>query len=138
MSVPPDRTGGPVVVQRGDRTLSGDALRRELGGFRLEGVAADLLGLDGTEYDLPFDDVDAALIAIELADFSAAIDEDSAPEVDGLGGLLAVAAVWAVSEARATGGSVRIADVADGTASRAQDAVDAALGLLDRSTGGQR
>ena len=40
MTVPPDRSGGAVVVQLGDRTLSGTELRKELGGFELEGVAA--------------------------------------------------------------------------------------------------
>jgi predicted dehydrogenase len=136
MSVPMDRTGDPVVVQRGHRTLSGAALRRELGGFELEGVSADLLGVDGSEYDLPFADVDAALIAIELDDFARAIDGRSAPEVDGLGGLLAVAAVWAVSESRTAGAVVRVADVAAGTESAAQDPVDAALGLLGAPTEG--
>jgi predicted dehydrogenase len=130
MSVPPDRSGGALTVQRGDRTLAGAALRRALGGFQLEGVSADLLGPDGTEYDLPFAEVDAALIAIELDDFASAIDARTAPEVDGLGGLLAVAAIWAVSEARHVGGSVGIADVADGTIAAAQAPVDRAIGLL--------
>jgi predicted dehydrogenase len=131
MNVPRDRTGGAVVVQRGGHTLSGAALRLELGGFELEGVAADFFGPDGTEYDLPFAEVDAAIIAIELDDFAAAIENRSAPEVDGLAGLLAVAGVWAVSESRLSGESVRIADVAGGAISAAQDPVDVALGLLD-------
>jgi predicted dehydrogenase len=131
MSVPRDRTGGAVVVQRGDHTLSGTALRLELGGFELEGVAADFFGPDGTEYDLPFAEVDAAIIALELDDFAAAIENRSTPEVDGLAGLLAVAGVWAVSESRLAGESVRIADVAGGAISAAQDPVDVALGLLD-------
>jgi predicted dehydrogenase len=130
MSVPRDRTGGAVVVQRGDRTLSGAALRRELGGFELEGVSADFFGAAGTEYDLPFPEVDAATIAIELDDFARAIGDRAAPEVDGLAGLLAVAGVWAVSESQIAGGSVRIDDVARGAISAAQDPVDAALGLL--------
>jgi hypothetical protein len=134
MSVPRDRTGGAVVVQRGDHSLSGTALRLELGGFELDGVAADFFGANGTEYDLPFAEVDAATIAIELDDFARAIDERSAPEVDGLAGLLAVAGVWAVSESRLAGGSVRIADVADGAISAAQDPIDAVLGLLDDNT----
>ena len=54
MSVAPDRSGGPVVVQLGERILSGADLRRELGGFQLEGVTAALFGSEGTEYDLPF------------------------------------------------------------------------------------
>jgi predicted dehydrogenase len=136
MSVPPDRSGGAVVVQLGDRTLSGDELRRELG-FELDGVAAAFFGAEGTEYDMTFAEVDAATIAIELDDFVRAVSEGRQPEVDGLGGLLAVAAVWAVAESGELGGSVRIADVAAGQISAAQDPIDAILGLGDYAqTGG--
>jgi predicted dehydrogenase len=131
MSVPRDRTGEPVVVQLGDRTLSGAELRRELGGFRLEGVTAAFFGAEGTEYELPFAEVDSATIAIELDDFASAVAERRAPEVDGLGGLVAVAAVWAVAESQERGESVRIADVAAGTLSAAQDSLDQAIGLLE-------
>jgi predicted dehydrogenase len=130
MSVPFDRTGGPVTVELGSRKLSGAELRAELGGFELEGVAAALFGPQGTEYDLPFADVDAATIAIELDDFIRAVDQRQAPEVDGMDGLLAVAGVWAIAEARNAGGFVQIADVADGTISAAQDPIDVATGLL--------
>ena len=137
MSVPPDRTGGAVVVQLGDRTLSGAELRRELGGFELDGVAASFFGREGTEYDMTFAEVDAATIAIELDDFVRAVGDGRPPEVDGLGGLLAVAAVWAVGESNQMTGSVRIADVADGRISAAQDPIDAILGLGDYAqTGG--
>jgi predicted dehydrogenase len=129
MSVAPDRSGGGVAVQLGDRVLRGAELRRTLGGFALTGVAAALFGAHGTEYELPFEEADAALIAIELDDFVSALDCGRAPEVDGRDGLLAVAAVWAVSEARASGGAVSVGDVADGTVSVAQAPVDAAIGL---------
>ncbi len=137
MTVPPDRSGGAVVVQLGDLELSGAQLRKRLGGFELEGVAASLFGPDGTEYDLPFAEVDAATIAIELDDFAGAVFGRRPPEVDGLAGLLAVAGVWAVAESRARGGAVRIREVADGTVSVAQQSVDAALGLLDDKIGAQ-
>jgi predicted dehydrogenase len=129
MSVPRDRTGGAVAVTLGDRTLSGSELRRELGGFELEGVAASLFGPQGTEYELPFADVDAATIAIEIDDFLGAVRQARRPEVDGEAGLLAVAAVWAVAEAGVQGGWVRIGDVADGTICAAQDPIDDAIGL---------
>lgn len=129
MSLPRDRTGGPVVVSLGQRTLSSDELRHELGGFQLEGIAGTLFGADGAEYNLPFATVDAAIIAIEIDDFLGAIAERRSPEVDGLGGLLAVAAVWAVTESHLQDGWVRIADVVDGEISRAQDPIDDAIGL---------
>ena len=129
MSVPQDRSGGSVVVQLGDRILSGAELRRELGGFELDGTAAMFFGREGTEYDRQFADVDAATIGIELDDFAAAVVERRPPEIDGTGGLLAVAAVWAVAESQECGGPVRITDVADGTVSAAQDRLDEHLGL---------
>ena len=89
----------------------------------------------GTEYDLPFADVDAATIGIEIDDFAAAVVERRSPEVDGTGGLAAVAAVWAVAESHECGGPVRVADVADGTVSAAQDRLDAHLGLLSETNG---
>jgi predicted dehydrogenase len=129
MSVPPDRSGGAVIVRLGDRTLSGGELRRELGGFELDGVTAAFFGPTGTEYDRSFSDVDAALIGIELDDFVRAVADGRQPEVDGPAGLLAVAAVWGIVESRDRGGPVRIAEVAGGTISAAQDPVDAAIGL---------
>jgi len=130
MSVPPDRSGGSLVVHLGSRTLAGAELRSELGGFELDGVTAAFFGSDGTEYDLAFPEVDAATIGIELDDFAGAVLDGRAPEVDGRDGLHAVAAVWAIAESFERGGSVRIADVADSTLSAAQDPLDVDLGLL--------
>lgn len=137
MIVPPDRSGGAVEVRLGDLALSGAELRKELGGFELEGVAASFFGSEGTEYDLPFAEVDAATIGIELDDFAGAVFELRPPEVDGLAGLRAVAGVWAVAESRGRVGAVSIADVADGTVAAAQQPVDEALGLLADPTGHQ-
>ena len=135
ITVPPDRSGGTVTVHLGDRTLSGADLRRELNDFELDGVTAAFFGSHGSEYDLPFDEVDAATIGIELDDFIRAVADRRPPEVDGRGGLLAVAAVWGVAESHLLDGSVRIADVADGTISTAQDPIDAAVGLLPDTRG---
>jgi predicted dehydrogenase len=135
MTVPPDRSGGAVVVQLGDLALSGARLRKELGGFELQGVAASFFGSEGTEYDLPFAEVDAATIGIELDDFAGAIFGRRPPEVDGLGGLRAVAGVWAVAESRERGGAVRIGEVAEGRISAAQEPVDVALGLTGDERG---
>jgi predicted dehydrogenase len=129
MCVPPDRSGGAVVVQLGGRVLSGTELRQELDGFELEGVAASFFGPEGTEYDLAFDAVDAATIGIELDDFASAVAEHRRPEVDGVDGLRAVAGVWAVAESQRLARPVSIAEVADGTVAVAQAPVDAALGL---------
>jgi predicted dehydrogenase len=129
MTVPRDRTGGPVVVQLGERTLSGAELRKELGGFELSGAAARFFGPDGTEYERAFPEVDAATIGIELDDFALAVAEGRPPEVDGRDGLLAVAIIWAIAESQKAGRPVGIAEVADGSVDAAQADVDAALGF---------
>ena len=138
MSVPPDRSGGSVIVRLGERTLSGSELRRELGGFELQGVEAAFFGRTGTEYDLTFAEVDAATIAIELNDFVQAVADGRQPEVDGEDGLRAVAAVWGIAESRLQGAAVRIVDIADGTFTAAQDPVDAAIGLRPEGEEGRR
>jgi predicted dehydrogenase len=129
MVVPRDRTGEPVVVQLGERVLSGAALRAELGGFTLEGVTAELFGADGTEYSRPFEYVDAAIIGIELDDFAQAVRSGGQPEISGQGGLVAVAGVWAVAESRRLGQAVAIDDVISGAIDAAQAPVNAHLGL---------
>jgi predicted dehydrogenase len=135
MSVPQDRSGGAVVVEIAGRTLSGGDLRAELGGFNLDPLAALLFGSVGAEYELSAAAADAATIGIELDDFARAVSAHRQAEVDGLGGLLSVAAAWAVAESDRRGGPVRIADVADGTVSTAQDPVDAVIGLMPRTIG---
>jgi len=129
MSVPRDRTGEAVTVHLGDTVLSGPALREAVGGFRLDGAAAAFFGEEGTEYDHPFEYVDAATIGIELDDFAGAVRSGKSPEVDGEGGLAAVAGVWAVAESQRLGRAVSIAEVAAGEIRAAQAPVDEALGL---------
>jgi len=129
MSVPRDRTGGPVIVQLGDDVLSGAALREAVGGFALDGITAALFGAEGTEYERPPEYVDAANIAIELDDFAHAVRAGKPVEVDGAGGLAPVAGVWALAESELQGRAVAIADVAAGTLRSAQADLDAQLGL---------
>ncbi len=123
------------MVQLGERTLSGAELRKELGGFELSGAAASFFGPEGTEYERPFPEVDAATIGIELDDFALAVNEGRPPEVDGRDGLLAVAIIWAIAESQIAGRPVQVADVADGSVDAAQAAVDAALGLSREEDG---
>ena len=130
MSVPRERTGEPVVVRLGDETLTGGELREAIGGFELAGITRSLLGPQGTEYQMPFETIDAALIAIEIDDFVQAIRDHRAPEVDGRDGLRAVADVWAIAEAGHSGDWVNVADVANGAISAAQNEIDEILGLV--------
>jgi predicted dehydrogenase len=129
MSVPRDRSGEPVTVRLGDQELTGPALREAVGGFALDGIAADFFGPEGTEYDRPFEWVDAANIGLELDDFAQAVRAGQPVEVDGRGGLAAVAGVWALAESQHLGQAVAVADVASGAVRGAQAHLDSLLGF---------
>ena len=122
-----------MIVRLGDRTLSGGELRRELGGFELEGVPAAFFGPTGTEYDLPFARGRRGIDRDRAGRFRAARSptggspRSTAPEAYSP----SLPSGRPPSPADA-GGSVRIADVADGTISAAQDPIDAAIGLLPK------
>ena len=129
MSVPGDRTGGPVTVQLGPESLSGATLREAVGGFALDGITAAFFGSAGTEYQRPAEYVDAANIGIELDDFAQAVRADKPVEIDGPGGLAAVAGVWALAESQHLGRAVAVADVASGALRAAQLPLDTDLGF---------
>jgi predicted dehydrogenase len=82
---PPDRTGAPVRLERDGRALEGEALLAETPGFRLTGVEALLFGERPASCALPSADYDAALIALETADFLDAAREGREPEVTAAG-----------------------------------------------------
>ena len=126
MSVPRDRTGGAVVVDaRRAHAQRRRAARASSAASSSTGVAADFFGAEGTEYDLPFAEVDAATIAIELDDFLGAVAEQRLARgrrarrpagrrrPSGRSPSRARAAAWCA-----------IADVADGTISAAQEPID--------------
>lgn len=127
-----DRTGRPPILRRGDSELTGAALAAATPGFRLDEVSTRLFG-SGPGYDLPFAEADAGQIAVELWDFADAALTGRAAEVDGHGGLEAVAAVLGVYESSRLGRPVSMAEVLDGRVSGYQDPIDHAAGLLPGS-----
>lgn len=130
MEIPRDRRGLPVEVTFRDRTVvGGDDLAAIVDGFELDEVTERIFG--GTTYDWPFAKVDAAHIAVELADFGAAIAERRPAEVDGHLGTHAVAAVLALFESDLLRRSVSLDEVMSGAVHTYQDEIDVALGLLE-------
>ena len=87
----------------------------------------------GVSYELPWAETDSGLLAIEIHDFAAAIMEGRPPEVDGEGGLTAVASVLAAYESGISGQVVTMDDVLSSRVSAYQDEIDADLGLLPKS-----
>lgn len=127
LQIPNDRTDGDVVLHLADGTYRGAEIAELLGErFRLDPVTTALLGADGTGgKGAPWADVDAGHLAVELADFVDAVLDARAPEVDGIGGLRALAVVHAGFESGVLGRAVSVEEVLDGSAHAYQDDIDA-------------
>ncbi len=140
MAVPPDRSDGAVVVRTAAGELTGEGLHDALGNHLvLDPVTVALLGPDGSGgHGTAFADVDAGYLGVEIADFLGAALDGRAPEVDGLGGLRAVADVYAVLESGVLGREVTVAEVLDGSVQGYQVDINRALGLLGADLGASR
>lgn len=135
MTVPPDRSDGDVVVHLADRELMGSELIDELnkrGAFiNINDVTKAVLGPDGTGgKGAAWADVDAGYLAVEIADFIDAVAQKRAPEVDGMGGLRALAVVYAILESGVAKREVSVNEVLDGRLHAYQDEIDAAIDNL--------
>lgn len=132
MEIPRDRTTDDVLVHLAGGTLSADTLREAVRPHAaLDEATIALLGPHGTgEHDAVFGDIDAAYLGIEIADFVSAVLDGRSPEVDGLGGARAVAAVHAVAESQLAARPVSMTEVMDGSLAAAQRDLDELLGLV--------
>ena len=131
MEVPPDRTDGDVIVHLEGRTLVGAQIAAELGdAFTLSPVTTAILGPDGTGgKGADWSSVDSGYLAIEIEDFIGAVLNKRAPEVDGTGGIRALAVVHAILESGLARREVSVDEVLDGSLHAYQDDIDAALAV---------
>jgi predicted dehydrogenase len=134
LDAPGDRSGRPVrfagTANGGFRTLDEAAARSLAPGFSLDEPTTRLFGASLlASYDLPGHAIDRKLLALEIEDFGRAILDHRPPEVDGHGGLAAVAAVYAFFESSVAGREVTLTDVASGAVDAYQHDIDVALGL---------
>lgn len=135
LAIPADRTGKPLAltVREGvlgtDRTLDLDELLALVPDFHLDAVTQALFGGGDrlTSYDLPFEVIDANLLAIEHADFADAILHDRQPEVDGAFGLRSLAIAYGFIEAELEGRALAVDDLVAGIGTPYQTALDAQL-----------
>ena len=125
-----DRTGMAPILHTAEGDLGGQALADKVG-FKLDALTEKLYG--GVSYEMSWAETDSGLLAIEVHDFAQAITEGRPPEVDGMGGLTAVASVLAVYESGIAGRAVAMDEVMDSRISTYQDEIDAELGLLPKS-----
>lgn len=131
LSIPQDRTGKPLelTLRRNgeDVVVSPDEQLALVPGFELDDVTAKLFGGKRLgSYDMPFVNIDAGLLAIEQADFADAILENRPPEVDGLGGLRALAVAYGFIEAEQLGRPLNVEALLTGADSPYQDEIMAA------------
>ncbi len=83
--------------------LQGKEILPLVPGFQLDEITTRLFGEDAVEYDIGTEAADAACLAIELHDFADAVLTGRAPEVDGRGGMTAVAGILGAYESGLAG-----------------------------------
>lgn len=132
LSMPNDRTGISLVLHRaGQPDLKGAGLLDLVPDHRLDPVTASLFGGDRlAEYHFPFAEIDRKLLAIEYADFAAAIRGEHPPEVSADQGTRAVAVAYAWLESSLRGAPVSIEDALAERIDAYQRPIDSGLGLV--------
>ena len=129
---PGDRNGRPVVLRLEGKELKGREILSLLPDFHLDEITERLFGADGVEYDpsaTSFYEIDSRHLAIEYHDFAQAILTGGQPEVDGFGGMQAVAAIVGAYESAHAGRSLSMEEIMGGAVRAYQQDIDEALGL---------
>lgn len=132
LDLPGDRSGRPVTLHLpGRHPVSGAPLLELVPGFRLDGPTAALFGGERLgEYGFEFALIDRKIIAVEYADFGAAIaGEAGRPEVDGGQGARSVALAYARMESQAAGRAVSVDEVLQDRLHEYQDDINESLGI---------
>lgn len=131
MTLPGDRSGQVISLQiDGHATIEDEKLLDLVPEFQLDAVTTDLFGGNRLwQYDLPFADTDAKIIAIEYGDFAEAIAGKRTIEVDAYQGTRSVAISYAMLESGTTGQIVHIDNMLDESINTYQREIDDGLGI---------
>ena len=129
VEIPGDRSDGDIFVHLEGRTLKNEEIVKELGSkFSLSAVTKAVLGPDGTGgKGAAWADVDSGYLAVEMHDFIEAVLTKRPPEVDGMGGMRALAVVLAILESGVTGKTISVDEILAHTVHSYQDSIDAEL-----------
>lgn len=129
--LPPSRSGrGPEIRLEGrDDPIRGDELLAMVPDFQLDDLTAPFWDNRRrmASYELPFEEIDRKLVAIEYRDFAEAIQTGREPEVDAEAGMKALALVYGLLESGQAGEPVRMADVMTGAVNAYQQEIDSTL-----------
>ena len=121
LSIPNDRSGLPLQLSLRrdgiDVLVSAEEQLQLVPDFALDAATAALFGGDRlASYDLPWAEIDANLLAIELDDFAGAILTGRAPEVDGEAGQRSLAIVYGFLESERLGRIISVDEMLSGQA----------------------
>ncbi len=132
LTIPPDRSDGDVILYRDKDSFPGSALVELLEGrFKLDAVTKAVLGEDGTGgKNAAWATVDSGYLAVELYDFFDAVSAGREPEIDGYGGLRAIALVYAMLESSYSNREVLVSDIIEEKLHAYEDEINASMGLL--------
>lgn len=133
MIPPRSRTGeSPVVKLEGrEQPLTGDEMLSLVPDWELNEITAQFWGAQRrmASYEMPFEEIDRKLIAIEYAELALAITDGAPVEVDPDTGMKAVGLAYATLESGMGHQTVRMADVLEGSVEGYQAEVNTANGL---------
>ena len=132
MLMPTSRSGvGPTVLLEDRQPVRGEALLELVPDMVLDEPTAPHFGGSRpiASYEMSFEEMDRALVAIELEDFAMAIRTGSRPEVDQEAGMNAVALVYAILESGEAGAPVNLRDIMDGSVAEYQRSIDEEIGI---------
>ncbi len=132
LTCPGDRNGRPVRLDRADGTaIDDERILEHASGYQLDPPAAQLFGDERPwRYELPYADVDARLLALELHEFADCITHGIVPEVTGEVGRQAVALVNAAFESGVAGRPVTLDEIEAGAIDDYQREIDEHFALL--------
>lgn len=125
IEAPGDRNGRPVVLHLDDGSrISDEHILDHAPSYRLNPVAAEFFGdARPWRYDMPFNDVDQCLLALQLHELADCILRSVEPEVSGEEGMADVALAYAPIESGRLGRSVTLEEIIAGGASPYQDEI---------------
>lgn len=132
-----DRSGKPIRLVLENHELVGRQILEVVPDFELNEITERLFGKRAVDYDMPTHEthpgyaIDARHLAIEYHDFGEAILHNRPPEVDGLGGMKAVAAVVGAYESAELGRAVSMDEMLSCSVDSYQREIDISLGIVD-------
>jgi len=130
LEAPPDRSGRPVIVTfNHGKQIASETLLKDLKVFSSEDVTPKFFPEGLSKYDLPFQEIDRRLIALELYDFAEALIKEREPEVNGIDGLRDVALAYSICESACLNRPVKVKDVENGSIRVYQKEIDSVLNI---------